>query len=456
MGSLNYEHKNIFLYADDEKKRAIREYAVGYMRFIDEAKTEREAVSYLVKRAEEAGYTPFSFGETLKVGDKKYVNNRNKSLYLLRVGSEDVGKNGVRILAAHIDSPRLDLKQNPLFEKDEIAFFKTHYYGGIKKYQWATIPLALHGVVHLADGTKVTVKIGDDEGDPVFYVSDLLPHLASKQMGKPLSEAIDGESLNVWVGATPSESEEKNRFSYAALELLHEKYGMKEEDFLCAELCAVPAFRAREIGLDRALIGAYGQDDKVCSYPQFTALTENDDGVHTVIAVFADKEEIGSEGTTGMQTELFDDLLRAVADSFGANEAEMRANSMCLSGDVSASYDPQFPEVYDKRNATFLSHGAGVMKYTGARGKSGSNDAGAEYLHKIRAIFAENGVQWQTGELGKVDAGGGGTLAKYMARRNIDTLDIGVPVVSMHSPYEVVSKADLYEDHLAFKAFIKG
>lgn len=456
MGVLNYKNENLFSTSDKETKQAIQDYSVGYKAFIDEAKTEREAVAYLERRAIEEGYTPFVFGETLKAGDKKYVNNRNKSFYMFRVGSEDVGKNGVRIMAAHIDSPRLDIKQNPLYEKDELAFFKTHYYGGIKKYQWATIPLALHGVVHLANGEKITVKIGEDDNDPVFYISDLLPHLASKQMGKTLAESFEGEAMNIWVGATATESDEKSKFAYAVLEILHEKYGMIEEDFLCAELCAVPAFKARDIGFDRALIGAYGHDDRVCAYPQFTALTENTDGVHTVFAIFADKEEIGSEGNTGMQTMLFEDLLKAVADSFGANEAEMRANSMCLSADVTACYDPQFPEVYEKQNSTFLSHGAAISKFTGSRGKAASNDASAEFMQKVRTIFAEGGVQWQIGELGKVDAGGGGTVAKYISKLNIDTVDIGVPVIAMHSPYEVISKADVYMEHIAFRAFIKG
>lgn len=456
MGALNYKNENMFRTSDEATKQAIMEYCVGYKNFIDEAKTEREAVTYLVKHAEEKGYTSYRFGEKLNPGDKKYYNNRNKNLFLFRIGTEDVGKNGVRIMAAHIDAPRLDIKQNPLFEKDELAFFKTHYYGGIKKYQWATIPLALHGVIHLANGEKVTVKIGEEESDPVFYISDLLPHLAAKQMTKTLAEAFDGESLNIWVGATPSKTEEKSAFAYAVLECLNEKYGIVEEDFLCAELCAVPAFKARDIGFDRALIGAYGHDDRVCSYPQYTALMENEDNVHTVFAIFADKEEIGSEGNTGMQTELFADLLKEVASSFGANEAEMRANSMCLSADVTACYDPQFPEVYEKQNSTFLSHGAAISKFTGARGKSGSNDACAEFMQTVRTIFAGSGVQWQIGELGKVDAGGGGTVAKFIAQLNIDTVDIGVPVIAMHSPFEVVSKADVYAEHLAFRAFIKG
>ncbi|MBO4989126.1 MAG: aminopeptidase [Clostridia bacterium] len=456
MGTLQYQKKNLYETMSKEERAKVNAYAEGYKHFLDNAKTEREAVSYLVERVEEKGYTPYTFGEALRAGDKKYVNNRNKSLILFRIGTEDAGKNGVRVMAAHIDSPRLDLKQNPLYERDEIAFFKTHYYGGIKKYQWTTIPLALHGVVHLADGTKLEVKIGEEEADPVFYVSDLLPHLAANQMKKPLAEAIEGESLNIWVGITPSETAEKDKFSYAVLEILNEKYGIVEEDFLCAELCAVPAYKARDIGFDRALLGGYGHDDRVCAYPQYTALMENEDCVHTVFVVFADKEEIGSEGTTGMQTELFPDLLKEVAKSLNVNEAEMRAHSKCISADVTVAYDPNFADVCEKNNSTKLSCGAGISKFTGSRGKSGSSDAHAEYMQEIRSIFAESGVTWQIGELGKVDQGGGGTVAKFIAKLNIDTVDLGVPVISMHSPFEAISKADLYATALAFKAFIKG
>ncbi len=456
MKELSYKRTSIFKTADEAEKQKIFAYAEGYKNFIDNAKTEREAVSYIVREAEAKGYLPFAFGEKLKAGDKRYLNNRNKSVILFRVGSADVGEDGVRIVASHIDAPRIDLKQNPLYEKDGIAFFKTHYYGGIKKYQWTAFPLALHGVIFLADGTKKEVAIGEDPSDPVFYISDLLPHLSAKQNTKTLAEAIEGETLNLWVGQMPSKDEEDNAVSYAVLQILNEKYGICEEDFLCAELSAVPAVKARDVGFDRALVGAYGHDDRVCAYPSLTALLDNEDGVHTVFAVFADKEEIGSEGVSGMQCEAFIDLINEVAASFGVSAAKVRSRSKCLSADVTVAYDPNFADVYEKNNASLLSCGAGVNKYTGARGKSGSNDAGAEYLQELRALFAKEGVVWQMSELGKVDAGGGGTVAKFIAKYNIDTVDIGVPVISMHSPFEVISKADLYSLERAFAAFIKG
>ena len=377
-----------------------------------------------------------------------YYNNRGKNIYLIRVGTDDVKKNGIRIVASHIDSPRLDFKQVPLYESDGIALAKTHYYGGIKKYQWTTIPLALHGAVVLGDGSKVEVKIGEDEGDPVFYISDLLPHLAQKQSTKTLAEAFTGEDLNIWLGNIPYTAAKEDGDKTVKENLLHilnEKYGIKEEDFLSAELSLVPAFKARDIGFDRALIGAYGHDDRVCSYPAYTALLDTETDGKTVMVVLADKEEIGSEGTTGMQCAIFTDLIDAIADSFGTTSAVIRAHSKCLSADVNAAYDPNFKDVNEPMNSTYVSCGAGLTKFTGARGKSGSNDASAEFMAEIRKIFNDEGVIWQTGELGKVDQGGGGTVAKYIAKMNIDTVDIGVAVVSMHAPYEVISKADVYE-----------
>ena len=364
----------------------------------------------------------------------------------------------MRILAAHIDSPRIDFKQVPLYEKENIAFAKTHYYGGIRKYQWTAIPLALHGAVALKDGSVVEVKIGESETDPVFYISDLLPHLAAKQNAKTLAEGIAGEDLNIWLGNMPytlAEDEKDKTTKENLLHILNEKYGMKEEDFLSAELCVVPAFKAKDVGLDRALIGAYGHDDRVCSYPAYTALFDEKDSEHTVMVVLADKEEIGSEGTTGMQCAIFLDLIDEIARSFGVSSAAIRANSKCLSADVNAGFDPNYPAVCEPLNSAYVSCGAGITKFTGARGKGGSNDADAEFIGWLRKIFDENGVIWQTGEMGKVDEGGGGTVAKYIANANIDTIDIGVPVISMHSPYEVISKADLYEVYLAFRAFIK-
>lgn len=459
MSELAYKRTNVYEVADEKLMKEIFDYAEGYKTFIDAGKTEREACAYVVEAAKAQGYKPFEFGMKLKAGDKVYYDNRGKNVYLMRIGTADVAKDGIRILASHIDSPRLDLKQVPLYESEDVAFAKTHYYGGLRKYQWAAIPLALHGVVALSDGSKLTVKIGEDESDPVFYISDLLPHLAAKQNAKPLGEGIEGEQLNIWLGNIPytAAKEEKDKtVKENILKILHDKYAIKEEDFLSAELSLVPAFKAKDIGFDRALIGAYGHDDRVCSYPAYTALFDEPSDEHTVMVILADKEEIGSEGTTGMQCRLFTDFIDEIAASFCVTSAAIRARSMCLSADVNAGYDPNFPEVCEKLNSAYLSHGAGITKFTGARGKSGSNDANAEFIGYLRKLFAENGVIWQTGEMGKVDVGGGGTVAKYIANMNIDTIDIGVPVISMHSPFEVISKADLYENYLAFRAFIKG
>ena len=457
MSNLAYKRTNVYEVADKALLEDIFAYAEGYKAFIDEGKTEREACAFAKAAAIKNGYKPFTFGQTLKAGDKVYYDNRGKNIYLIKVGSEDVSKEGIRIIASHIDSPRIDLKQVPLYETDSIAFAKTHYYGGIRKYQWATIPLSLHGTVVLKNGDILNVKIGEDENDPVFYISDLLPHLAAKQNAKTLGEGIGGEDLNIWLGNIPytAASEDKDKtVKENLLRILNEKYGMIEEDFLSAELCVVPAYKAKDIGFDRALIGAYGHDDRVCSYPAFTALFD-EQTTHTVMVVLADKEEIGSEGTTGMQCAIFTDLIDEIARSLGASSAAVRANSKCLSADVNAGYDPNYPDVCERLNSAYVSCGAGITKFTGARGKSGSNDANAEYIGWLRKKFDDNGVIWQTGEMGKVDVGGGGTVAKYIANYNINTIDIGVPVISMHSPYEVISKADLYESYLAFRAFIK-
>ena len=458
MSELAYKRTNVYEIADEALMKAIFDYAEGYKTFLDEGKTEREVCAYVVKAAEEKGYKPFKFGMQLKAGDKVYYNNRGKNVYLLKIGTANVAEEGIRILASHIDSPRIDLKQVPLYESNDIAFAKTHYYGGIRKYQWATIPLALHGTVALKNGEKIEVRIGEDDNDPVFYISDLLPHLAAKQNAKPLGSAIEGEDLNIWFGNIPyvaAENEKDRTVKENVLKILNDKYGMVEADFLSAELSLVPAFKAKDIGFDRALLGAYGHDDRVCSYPAYTALFDAETDTNTVMVVLADKEEIGSEGTTGMQCAIFTDLIDAIASSFGVSSAAIRANSKCLSADVNAGFDPNYPSVLEKQNATYVSHGVGVTKFTGARGKSGSSDADAEYVAYLRNVFDDNNVIWQTGELGKVDEGGGGTVAKYIAAMNIDTIDVGVAVISMHAPYEVVSKADVYETYLAFKAFIK-
>ena len=452
---LSYNKKNVYETADAERMSKIYDYAEGYKSFIDAAKTEREAVREGIKMAEAAGFTAYRMGDPLKAGDKRYFNNRDKNLFLFAIGEEDLEKDGIRIIAAHTDSPRLDIKQNPLYEDGGMAFFKTHYYGGIKKYQWTAIPLALHGVIVKANGESVDVVIGEDESDPVFYVNDLLPHLAYDQMAKTASQIIPGETLNVLVGAKPYDDEKaSDKFRLSVLAILNEKYGITEEDLLSAELSAVPAFRARDVGLDRALIGAYGHDDRVCAYPAITAITAAD-GKHTVMSILADKEEIGSDGVTGMQNHLLMDIIELISAAVGANPVIVRSNSVCLSADVNAAYDPNFADVYERKNCSMLSCGTTMSKYTGSRGKSGTSDASAELVGRIRRIFAENGVIWQSAELGKVDAGGGGTVAKFIANMNIDTVDIGVGVISMHAPYEVISKADLYTTAEAFDAFFK-
>ena len=458
MSELAYKRTNVYEVADEKLMKDIFSYAEGYKKFLDEGKTEREVCAFVEERAKANGYKPFEFGMQLKAGDKVYYNNRGKNIYLIKMGTADVAKEGIRIIASHIDSPRIDLKQVPLYESDGIAFGKTHYYGGIRKYQWAAIPLSLHGVVALADGSVKNIKVGEGENDPIFYISDLLPHLAAKQNVKPLGEALGGEDLNIWFGNIPYTlaTEEKDKtVKENLLRILKEKYGIREEDFLSAELSLVPAYNAKDVGFDRGLIGAYGHDDRVCSYPAYTALFDETSSARTVMVVLADKEEIGSEGTTGMQSAVFTDLIDEIARSCNASSAQVRAKSKCLSADVNAGYDPNFPDVCEKLNSAYLSHGAGLTKFTGARGKSGSSDADAEYIGYLRKLFADNGVIWQTGELGRVDVGGGGTVAKYIANMNIDTVDIGVPVISMHAPYEVVSKADVYENYLAFRAFIK-
>lgn len=451
---LTYKKQNIYANADKAEKARIAEYCEGYKKFLDNGKTEREAVSYTVKLAEKNGYKPYALGDKIQKGDKLYYNNRGKGLFLIRAGKADLAANGVRILVAHIDSPRLDLKQVPLFEKSDLAYLKTHYYGGIKKYQWLTIPLALHGVVVLKNGKKIDLAIGEKDDDPVFYITDLLPHLSQEINAKSVNEAFQAENLNLIVGGMPVEGEDKDAVKKGVLTLLNEKYGITEEDFLSAELQAVPAVKARDVGLDRAFVAAYGHDDSVCAYPEITATFETDTD-QTVLTILADKEEIGSEGNTGMQCVLINDLLNELAASFGVNPAVLRARSKCLSADVTAGYDPMYASAFEENNVGKVGYGVTMNKFTGARGKSGSNDASAEYIGYLRGVFDKENVTWQTGELGRVDLGGGGTVAKFIAKINIDTVDMGVPVLSMHAPYELVSKADVYSAHKAFSAFVK-
>ena len=445
--------KNGYDKIKEQEMPAMESYCADYMVYLDASKTERLCAAETVRLAEKQGYRPYTRGMDLKPGDKVYVCNRGKAVMLAHIGQKSL-EEGAQIAAAHIDSPRLDLKPNPLYEDSELAYFKTHYYGGIRKYQWVTIPLELHGVVALRDGTSVTVNIGADEGDPRLVITDLLPHLGAEQSKKPLGSAIPGETLNLLLGSRPiGDEEDTGRVKLAVMKLLNEKYGITEDDFTSAELEAVPAVNATDIGLDRSMIGAYGHDDRVCAYAALRALLDLEEiPAKTAVCVLADKEEIGSDGVTGMQSAAFDTFME---DLCAGQNVPVRAcfeKSFCLSADVTAAYDPDYADVYEKRNAAFLNYGIGLCKYTGARGKSGASDADAETVAYVRRLFDDAGVIWQIAELGKVDAGGGGTVAMYMANRNITTLDAGVPVLSMHAPFETVAKLDCWETYKGIKA----
>ena len=445
--------KNGYDRFDSAEQAAMDAYCDGYKAFLDKGKTERLCAAEVLRLAEKKGYKPFTRGMDVKPGDKVYLCNRGKAVMLAYIGKKSLA-DGAQIAAAHIDSPRLDLKPNPLYEDSELAFFKTHYYGGIRKYQWVTIPLELRGVIALKDGSRVEVNIGADSGDPKLVITDLLPHLGQEQAKKPLATAIPGETLNLLLGSRPiGDEDDTGRVKLAVMKLLHEKYGITEDDFTSAELEAVPAVKACDIGLDRSMIGAYGHDDRVCGYAALKALLDLEETPEkTAVCVLADKEEIGSDGVTGMQSAAFDTFMEDLCD---AQEVPVRVcfeKSFCLSADVTAAYDPDYAEVYEKRNAALINYGIGLCKYTGARGKSGASDADAETVAYVRRLFDDANVIWQIAELGKVDAGGGGTVAMYMANRNITTLDAGVPVLSMHAPFEVVAKLDCYETYKGMKA----
>ena len=434
---------------------AMERYCSLYKTFLHQGKTERECARVAVELAEKAGFKPYERGMELKPGDRIYRVNRGKSVMLAVIGKQSLEK-GAQIVAAHIDSPRLDLKPNPLYEDSELAFFKTHYYGGIRKYQWVTIPLELHGVVAKKDGTVVEVRLGEDQ-EPKFVITDLLPHLGGEQGKKPLNEAVPGESLNILLGSCPSgEEDEKDRVKMQILEKLYEKYGITEDDFTSAELEAVPAAAPTDIGLDASLIGAYGHDDRVCGFAALQGILELAEPEKTAVCMLADKEEIGSMGVTGMQSAAFDTFLHDLCDGQGVPLRACYENSFCLSCDVTAAYDPNFPEVFEKRNAAFVNYGVGLCKYTGARGKSGASDASAETVAYVRRVLDQADVLWHISELGKVDAGGGGTVAMYMANRNIATLDAGVPVLSMHAPFETVAKLDCYMTYKGCKAIYEA
>ena len=438
--------------ADGQIKEADN-FCEGYMSFLDAAKTEREAVEEAVELARANGFIEFRKGEKYAPGERVYYNNRGKSLILAVIGRKDLSE-GVHITAAHIDSPRLDLKPNPLYEDSELAYFKTHYYGGIKKYQWTVTPLSLHGVIVKKDGETVKVKVGEDDGDPKFVITDLLPHLAANQMKSTMAEGVKGENLNVLIGSRPfDDTDAAENVKLNIMNILFEKYGINEADFLSAELEVVPAFKACDIGFDRSMIGAYGHDDRVCAYPALMALIDAEAPEHTAVCVLADKEEIGSVGNTGLDSSFLNYFICDLAEASGLDGRDVLTRSKCLSADVNAAFDPIYAEVSEKRNASYVNRGVVITKYTGSRGKGGTSDASAEFMAEVRAMLDGNHVVWQTGELGKVDEGGGGTVAKYIAGLNVDTVDLGVPVLSMHAPFEVVSKLDVYMTYKACFAF---
>ena len=449
------DKKNAVLRMSEEELKKCDKFCEGYKAFLDIAKTEREASAEIVKMAKARGFVEFSAKNKYKPGDKVFYLNREKSVILAVIGKESI-ENGVNLVAAHIDSPRLDMKQNPLYEKDEVAYFKTHYYGGIKKYQWPTVPLSLHGVIIKADGTKVTVNIGEDDNDPVFCVSDLLPHLADEQYKRPAPKLIKGEELNIIIGSRPFKDDEGSELVKLNIMLiLNEKYGIVESDFISAELEAVPAFKAKDVGFDRSLVGAYGQDDRVCSYPALQAILDCEAPEHTCMTILTDKEETGSDGNTGLNSSYLPYFIDDLAAKQGAKGHNVISKSLCLSADVNAAEDPTFADVTETRNASKLNYGVVITKYTGARGKSGTSDASAEFVGRIRKMMNDGGVIWQTGELGKVDAGGGGTVAQYIANLDMDVIDVGVPVLSMHAPFEVTAKLDTYMAYKAFSVFFK-
>lgn len=452
---LYLNRKNGRLQQPDAVLQQADKFCKGYTAFLDAAKTERLAVRSAIRLAEERGFVPFAENKTYGPGDRVYVNNRGKAVILAVIGQKPVSE-GVRIAAAHIDSPRLDLKPNPLYEDGELALLKTHYYGGIKKYQWTALPLALYGVIVKANGESVEVSIGDGADEPCFVITDLLPHLATEQSKRTLAQGVKGEELNVLIGSHPfRDTEGSELVKLNILKLLNEKYGIKEGDFLSAELECVPALHARDLGLDRSMIGAYGHDDRVCAYPALMAALDVQNPTHTAITVLTDKEETGSDGNTGLQSAYLQYFIEDLASMQGCAGYRVLRNSKCLSADVNVAFDPTFPDVLERRNAAMLNYGAVITKYTGARGKGDTSDASAEYVGFIRKMLNDAGITWQTGELGKVDLGGGGTVAKYIANLGVDVVDLGVPVLSMHSPFEVVAKFDVYMTYRTILEFYK-
>ena len=428
----------------------------GYKAFLDEGKTERECVKKAVELLKAAGYAEFDTQGSYQPGDKVYYVNRNKAIIATTFGEKSV-KEGIRMNGAHIDSPRLDLKPSPVYEKDDMALFKTHYYGGIRKYQWATIPLAMHGVIIKKNGEMVELNLGEKPGDPVFCITDLLPHLSAEQNERKLKDGIKGEELNIVIGSIPyTDDEVKEPVKLMALKLMNEQFGITEKDFLRAEVEFVPAHKASDVGFDRSMVGAYGQDDRICAYTALMAEIDTKNPTYTTMTILTDKEEIGSEGNTGLNSNYVGDYITYLAELEGVNPKEVFCNTICLSSDVNAAYDPTFASVYDPLNSSYVNKGCVLTKYTGARGKSGSNDASAELMAKVIGIMEKEGVYWQIGELGAVDVGGGGTIAKFVASMNIDVVDLGVPILSMHAPFELASKLDVLNTYRAFKAFYKN
>ncbi len=446
--------QNGILKVSDEDVKKADEFCEGYKDFLNRAKTEREFIKESLALAKEKGFVEFDYSKNYQAGDKVYYNNRNKALVLAVIGRNG-SKNGIKMAAAHVDSPRVDLKPNPLYEDNGLAFFKTHYYGGIKKYQWTAIPLSLHGKVIKKDGTSIEIRLGEDIGDPCFCITDLLPHLAKEQMKKTMLEGFTGEDLNILIGSRPFKDDEASEaVKLNIMRLLNEKYGIIESDFLSAELELVPAFKSSDIGFDRSMVGGYGQDDRVCAYTALRAILDCENPRSTVMTILADKEEVGSDGNTGMHSSFFRYFIADLAKMDGLEGRHVLSKSKCLSADVNAAFDPNYASVYESMNSSFINNGVVITKYTGSGGKYDTSDASAEFMGEIRKMLDENNILWQPGELGKVDGGGGGTVAKFIANLNVDVVDLGVPVLSMHSPFEVVSKVDTYMAYMTFKNFL--
>ena len=453
------KNENAWEKVTEEERKNIFDFSKKYIEFLSENKTERQCVKSFKKLLELNNFQNIEDKESLRSGDKVYYINREKNIYAAVIGQNDP-KDGFNIIGSHIDSPRLDLKPNPLYEDNEISLFKTHYYGGIKKYQWVNIPLSMHGVIIKSNNEKIEINIGEEETDPIFTIADLLPHLSSKQEKKTLKDGIEAEALNIIVGSMPYKGDIDEKVKLNILNILNEKYGIKEQDFVSAEIEFTPAMKAKDLGFDRALVAGYGQDDRVCAYTSVEALLNIENSKRTSICILADKEEIGSMGNTGMYSETFEYFINKLLDKSIGNKAGLKEevfnNSRLLSADVTGAFNPNYPEIYEKNNESYLNHGISIIKYTGSESKGGASDANAEYVGYIRNLFEKNNIAYQVSEMGKIGIGGGGTIAYILANRGIDVLDCGVPVLSMHSPYEITSKFDIYNAYKAYKVFFEG